>query len=149
MFLCGLSIQLLTLEKLFMKTLSTVLSSFSPFLISRETLLQPITIPLLPYRYLWYQEADTAMEKIESDVEIELTGNCLPVYLSRGSIKNHRADTAGHGSKMTLSLNDYSNLVSKRILLNLLAPSSKDRTYGFLEPHTAAMCPWNFGIHWK
>jgi hypothetical protein len=89
------------------------------------------------------------MEKIESAVEIELTGNCLPVYLSRGSIKNHKADTAGHGSKITLSLNDYSNLVSKRILLNLLAPPSKDRAYGFLQPRTAAMGPWNFGIHWK
>jgi hypothetical protein len=80
---------------------------------------------------------DAAMEKIESTMDVEVIGNRLQPYPYRGLKRNHSADAAGHNSKITLSLNDYANLVSKRILLNLLAPSSNDRVYGFHESHIA------------
>jgi hypothetical protein len=60
------------------------------------------------------------MSKTESATEIEETGNYLQLFLYRAPKKNHDADAAGHNSKITLSLNDYADSVSKLILLNLL-----------------------------
>ena len=92
------------------------------------------------------------MNKIESDTEIEEeTGNYLQLFLYRAPKKNHDADAAaGHNSKITLSLKDYTNSVSKLILLNLLGAASNDRAYGFLALRiAAAICSWNFGLNSK
>jgi hypothetical protein len=92
------------------------------------------------------------MSKTESATEIEEeTGNYLQVFLYRALKKNNDADSAArHNSKITLSLNDYTNSVSKSILLNLLGAASNNRAYGFLAPRIAAtICSWNFGPNSK
>jgi hypothetical protein len=88
------------------------------------------------------------MNKTESAAtEIEETGNYLQLFLYRASKKNHDADVARHNSKITLSLNDFTDSVSKRILPNLLGASSNNRANGFLAPRIAAtICSWNFGL---
>jgi hypothetical protein len=89
------------------------------------------------------------MNKTESATEIEETGNYLQLFLYRAQKKNHDADAARHNSKITLSLNDYADSISKRILLNILGASSNNRAYGFLAPRIAAICSWNFGPNSK
>lgn len=55
----------------------------------------------------------------------EETGNFLQLFLYRApKKKNHGVDAARHNSKIILSLNDYADSVSKRILPNLLGASS-------------------------
>jgi hypothetical protein len=90
------------------------------------------------------------MNKTESATEIEEeAGNYLQLFLYRAQKKNHDANAAaaGHNSKITLSLNDFTDSVSKQILLNLLGAASNNRAYGFLAPHIAAATipSWNFG----
>jgi hypothetical protein len=90
------------------------------------------------------------MNKTESATEIEETGNYLQLFLYRALKKNHDTDAAaGYNSKITLSLNDYADSVSKLILLNLLGASSNNRAYGFCAPRIAAICSWNFGPNSK
>jgi hypothetical protein len=91
------------------------------------------------------------MNKTESATEIEETGNYLQLFLYRAPKKNKDTDAAaGHNSKITLSLNDYTNLVSNQILPNLLGAASNNRAYGFLAPRIAAtICSWNFGPYSK
>jgi hypothetical protein len=74
------------------------------------------------------------MNKTESATEIEETGNYyLQLFLYRAPKKKHDADAAGHNnSKITLSLNDFTDSVSKRILLNLLGASSNIEPMNFL-----------------
>jgi hypothetical protein len=86
------------------------------------------------------------MNKTESATEIEeQIGNYLQLFLYRARKKNHDSDAAaGHNGKITLSLNDYTNSVSKLILLNLLGAASNNRAYGFRAPRIAAICSWNF-----
>jgi hypothetical protein len=75
------------------------------------------------------------MEKIESAAtEIEETGNnYLQLFLYRAPKRNHDADAAEHNnSKITLSLNDFTDSVSKRILQNLLGASSNIEPMNFL-----------------
>jgi hypothetical protein len=65
--------------------------------------------------------------KTESATEIEAkSGNYLQLFLYRSPKKNYDAYAAAaeHNSKITLSLNDYTNSVSKLILLNLLGAAS-------------------------
>ena len=67
------------------------------------------------------------MNKTESATEIEEeAGNYLQLFLYRAQKKNHDANAAaaGHNSKITLSLNDFTDSVSKQILLNLLGAAS-------------------------
>ena len=94
------------------------------------------------------------MNKTESATEIEEeAGNYLHLFLYRAPKKSHDAyaGVTGHNSKITLSLNDYTNSVSKLILLNLLGAASNNRVYGFLAPRiaAAAICSWNFGPNSK
>jgi hypothetical protein len=92
------------------------------------------------------------MSKTESATEIEEeTENYLQVFLYRALKKNNDFNAvAGHDSKIILSLNDYTNSVSKLILLNLLGAASNDRAYGFLALRiAAAICSWNFGPNSK
>jgi hypothetical protein len=73
------------------------------------------------------------MNKSESATEIEEeTGNYLQLFLCRAPKKNHDADAVGHNSKITLSLNDFTDSVSKRILLNLLGASLTIEPMNFL-----------------
>jgi hypothetical protein len=76
----------------------------------------------------------TYMNKTESAAtEIEETGNYyLQLFLYRAPKKKHDADAAGHNSKITLSLNDFTDSVSKRILPNLLGASSNIEPMNFL-----------------
>jgi hypothetical protein len=92
------------------------------------------------------------MNKTEFATEIEEeTGNYPQLFLYRAPKKNYDSDAAaGHNSKIALSLNDYTNSVSKLILLNLLGASSNNRANGFLAPRIAAtICSWNFGPNSK
>jgi hypothetical protein len=73
------------------------------------------------------------MNKTEFATEIEEeTGNYLQLFLYRAPRKNHDADAAKHNSKITLSLNDFTDSVSKRILPNLLGASSNIEPMNFL-----------------
>jgi hypothetical protein len=73
------------------------------------------------------------MNKTEFATEIEEeTGNYLQLFLYRAPRKNHDADAAKHNGKITLSLNDFTDSVSKRILPNLLGASSNIEPMNFL-----------------
>jgi hypothetical protein len=74
------------------------------------------------------------MNKTESAIEIEEeTGNYLQLFLCRAPEKNYDADAAAvHNGKIKLSLNDYTNSVSKLILLNLLGAASNNEPMDFL-----------------
>lgn len=91
------------------------------------------------------------MNKTESSMEIEAeTGNYLKLFIYQAPKKNCDVDAAGHNSRITLSLNDHADLVSKRILWNLLGAASNKRSYGFLTPCiAAAICSCNFGPNSK
>jgi hypothetical protein len=95
------------------------------------------------------------MNKTESatEIEAETRKNYLQLFLYRAPKNRHDAyaAAAGHDSKITLSLNDYTNSVSKLILPNLLGAASNNRVYGFLAPRiaAAAICSWNFGPNSK
>jgi hypothetical protein len=62
----------------------------------------------------------------------EETGNYLQLFLYRAPRKNHGVDAARHNSKIILSLNDYANSVSKRILPNLLGAAFNIEPMDFL-----------------
>ena len=74
------------------------------------------------------------MNKAEFAVGIdEETGNYLQLLLYRAPRKNHGVDAARYNnSKITLSLNDYADLVGKRILPNLLGAASNMESMDFL-----------------
>jgi hypothetical protein len=73
------------------------------------------------------------MNKTESVMEIEEeTGNYFQLFLYRAPKKNHDTGAARYNSKITLSLNDFTDSVSKRILPNLLGASSNIEPMNFL-----------------
>jgi hypothetical protein len=73
-------------------------------------------------------------EKIELTMNLEIMKNCIRLYFYHAlKKKNHRDCSPGHNSKITLSLNEHANLVSKGILLGLLAPIFNNRFYGFYD----------------
>jgi hypothetical protein len=82
------------------------------------------------------------MNKAKSAPKTGESRNNLQLFICRAPKKNNDTDAAAtqHNSKITLSLNDYTNSVSKLILLNLLGAASTNRAYGFLGPRTAAIC---------
>jgi hypothetical protein len=76
------------------------------------------------------------MNKTESATEIEETGNYLQLFLYLAPKKNYDSDAAtGHNSKITLSMNDHADLVSKLILLNLLGARLTIEPMDFLHHH--------------
>ena len=60
--------------------------------------------------------------------EIEESRSYLQLFPYRAPKKNHEAGAAGHNGRISLSLNDGADLVSGRLLLNLLAASSNNET---------------------
>jgi hypothetical protein len=74
------------------------------------------------------------MNKTKSATEIEETRNYLQLFHYQVPKKNRNADAAAtkHNSKITLSLNDYTNSVSKLILLNLLGAALPIERMDFL-----------------
>jgi hypothetical protein len=91
---------------------------------------------------------NTTTTKSATEIEVE-SGNYLKLFIYQAPKKNCDADAAGHNSRIKLTLNDYADWVSKPILLNLLGASSNNEVYGFLAPHIAAICSWNFGPNSK
>jgi hypothetical protein len=85
----------------------------------------------------------------QSANEIEESGNYLQFFPYRAPKKNHETDAAGDNGRIRLSLNGYADLVSRRVLLNILGASSNNETYGFFALRTAAICSWNFGLNSK
>ena len=81
--------------------------------------------------------------------EIEESGNYLQLFPYRAPKKNHEADAAGDNGTIRLSLKDCADLVSRRVLLNILGASSNNETYGFFALRIAAICSWNFGPNSK
>jgi hypothetical protein len=81
--------------------------------------------------------------------EIQESTNYLQLFLYRVLKKNHEADAAGYNGRIRLSLNDCADLVSRRILLNILGASSNNETYGFFALRIVAICSWNFGPNSK
>lgn len=71
-------------------------------------------------------------------MELEIMKNCNRLYFYNVLKNNHLPFSPGYDSKITLSLNDHANLVSKRILLGLLAPTFNNRFYGFYDSQSSA-----------
>jgi hypothetical protein len=67
------------------------------------------------------------------------------------TVYNSDTNAARHNSRIILSLNDHADLVSKRILLNILGASSNNEFNEFVAlPRIAAtICSGNFGSNSK
>ena len=78
-------------------------------------------------------------EKIECTMDLEIIKNCIRSYFYNVLKENYHACSPRYDSKITLSLNDHANLVSKRILLGLLDPIFNIRFYGFYDSQGSAL----------
>jgi len=71
-------------------------------------------------------------------MDLEIMKNCIRLYFYNVLKNNHYLFSPGRDSKITLSLNAHADLVSKGILLGLLAPLFNNRIYGFYDSQSSA-----------